>query len=149
MPTAKTKSYPVDLDLDKIETEAEPSFVFQIGGQTFRCRNTDDLHWDTVEKWLIARSTGDSGAIAVQIDGFFAAVLFPEDYEKFAELKKDPGGPLTVARSTALLEGVNEKLFGIRAAVDPTPRPARSGRGSSRNGTGSKAAHAGRVTPKA
>jgi hypothetical protein len=144
---ARAKSAPaVDLDLDAIPEEKEPSFSFKVGGQVFRCRNRKDLHWDTVEKWLIAREGADAGSIAVAIDSFFNAVLFPEDAETFMEMKRDPAGALTVDRVEKLLLAVNEKLFGVAAAVDPTPPPAPSARGSRANGTTSKAVHDGRVT---
>jgi hypothetical protein len=139
----------VDLDLDAVEDEHEPSFVFRLGGHTFRCRSAEDLHWDTIEKWLVARAGGDSGQIAVNIDSFLGAVLFREDYDVFMEMKHDPKGPLTVQRSTRLLETINEKVLGLAGTVDPTPRPANSGRGSRQNGTSSRAKHAGRVTGKA
>lgn len=146
MPPAKAKPVPVDLDLDEIPQATEPSFTFRMAGQTFRCRNRDDLHWDTVEKWLIAREMGGPGDIAVNIDGFFRAVLFPEDAEKFMELKHDPAGPLTVHRSEELLRMLNEKLFGVPQTVDPTTPPARSARGSRANGAGLRAKQDGRAT---
>lgn len=146
MPPAKAKPVPVDLDLDEIPQATEPSFTFKMGGQTFRCRNRDDLHWDTVEKWLIAREMGGPGDIAVNIDGFFRAVIFPEDIDAFMEMKYDPKGPLTVQRSEALLRTLNEKLFGVPETVDPTTPPAPSGRGSRANGSSSRVRHDGRVT---
>ena len=89
---APSRSTPasVDVDLDAIENDVHPSFTFKLGGQTFRCRNRDDLHWDTIEKWMIERATGDANKIAVVIDDFYRAVLFPEDVEAFLALKADP-----------------------------------------------------------
>lgn len=149
MPPAKAKPVLVDLDLDEIPQATEPSFTFKVGGKTFRCRNRDDLHWDTVEKWLIAREVGGAADIAVNIDGFFRAVIFPEDIDAFMEMKYDPKGPMTVARSEKLLRQLNEQLFGVPDTVDPTTPPAPSGRGSRANGTGSRGTQDGRATTTA
>lgn len=127
-----------ELDLDDIEVSAVPSCVFNLDGKKFRCRAKEDIHWDTVERWLIARQIG-SREVAVEIDGFFAALLFPEDFESFMEIKKDPTGSLTSARATSLVQFVNQKVLGIEGAADPTKRPANSDRGSLKTGSTSKA----------
>lgn len=127
-----------DLNLDDIEVTAEPSCTFTLAGREFRCRAREDLHWDTVEKWLIARVIG-ARDVATEIDGFFEALLFPEDVEPFFEIKRDRTGPLTSARARSLVEFVNEQVLGIEAAVDPTKRPASSARGSQKTGSTSTA----------
>lgn len=137
-----------EVDLDDIASSEEPSFVFKLDGQKFRCRAKDDIHWDTIERWLIARQVG-ARDVAVEIDGFFAALLFPDDVDAFFEIKKDPKGSLTSARAKALIFHVNEKVLGVEGAVDPTRRPANSGRGSSKIASTSKVVPRSRGTRKA
>lgn len=136
------------LDLDEIEYAEEPSFEFKLAGQTFRCRQKDDVHWDTIENWMQARAAGGASGIVVQLDEFFEAVLFPEDFEAFAAIKHDRRGALTQRRAMALLQGISKEVFGV-AGVDPTERRSSSRAGSSRTGSTSKAKSRGRVTPKA
>lgn len=134
----------VDLDLDQVETSDQPSFTFRLDGQRFRCRSQGDLSWDTIEKWLNAQATGN--LIVVVTENFFEQILFPEDVEAFNELKSQPKSPLTSDRAIELINTINEKVFGIKGAADPTKRPASSQRGSRKSGSGSKAKHDGRVT---
>lgn len=138
----------VDDDLDEIEMSKEPSYSFRLGGRVFHCRSKDDLHFDTIEKWLIARENG-AGSIAVAMDAFFSAMLFPDEVESFLAMKADPTGPGTTERMTRLIERVNEKVLGLPGAADPTRRPAASGRGSKATAPTPKVEHSGRVSKKA
>lgn len=138
-----------DLDLDAIESSPEPSCTFTLAGRQWHCRNANDLHWDTIEKYLIAQASNDGGQIAIVLDSFFTAVLYPEEIEDFMALKRDPSGPLGVERATQLIHHLNREVLGLPGPVDPTTRPANSGRGSRRSERGSKVEHDGRVTKTA
>lgn len=127
-----------DLDLDADPISSEPSMTFRLGGYIFRCRQKEDLHWGTIEGWMTARATGDAADIAVGIDEFMATVLWPEDIDEFTRIKNDVKGPLTVSRQTKLMQEVNHKVLGMKAA-DPTQPSSASPAGSRTTGSTSKA----------
>ena len=127
----------LDIDLDAIATADEPSMTFRLGGQLFRCKDKDDLNWNTIEQWMVARASGDTDKSAASIDDFMSAVLYDDDVDKFLEVKRDPRGPLTVSRQMALVKEVNRIVLGVEAP-DPTQQRSTSPDGSQTTGSTSK-----------
>jgi hypothetical protein len=134
--TARKPAPVVDVDLDAEDGVDAPSFTFRVGGQEFRVRSKEDVHWGTVEKWMAERN--ESGSVSGNLDELFTALLFPEDIDAFMVVKNDPRGALTNKRMLRLLDEITKRVFGVAGSANPTQRPSSSAGGPSKTRSTSK-----------